>query len=36
MIEKELSDYLPAHEITGLSDIFRAAFATLRTYQDTP
>jgi len=28
-IEKELSDYLPAHEIAGLSDMFRAAFATL-------
>ncbi len=30
-IEKELSDYLPVAEITGLSDMFRAAFATLRT-----
>jgi hypothetical protein len=29
MIEKELSDYLPAQEIAGLSDMFRAAFATL-------
>lgn len=29
-IENELSDYLPANEITGLSDMFRAAFATLR------
>ena len=28
-IENELSDYLPANEITGLSDMFRAAFATL-------
>lgn len=28
-IEKELSDYLPAKEIVGLSDMFRAAFATL-------
>ncbi len=29
-IEKELGDYLPANEITGLSNMFRAAFATLR------
>jgi len=28
-IEKELSDYLPASEITGLSDMFRAAFVNL-------
>jgi len=29
-IAKELADYLPANEITGLSDMFRAAFANLR------
>jgi predicted nucleotidyltransferase component of viral defense system len=28
-IEKELSDYLPVPELAGLSDMFRAAFATL-------
>jgi predicted nucleotidyltransferase component of viral defense system len=28
-IEKELGDYLPAQEIAGLSDMFRAAFTTL-------
>jgi predicted nucleotidyltransferase component of viral defense system len=28
-IEKELSDYLPVQELAGLSDMFRAAFATL-------